>query len=131
MNYLQDFRELKLLLKNVTGNQLEIINFLATKMTVEILEGKKILFITGDISDKFYLVIKGRLALMGVKEIKLKLSEDQYLKYLINLRRFGELELISKALIANNKIFPIKSKKLGKWLKGKVMDSDSSSKINT
>ncbi len=82
----------------------------------------------GDSSDKFFMIIKGKVSVIVPKEETVELSEEEYLVYLSNLRKFGEIELLNQALI--RKGFKIKDPDFESWLKTVNKQKTFSSKSN-
>ena len=105
------------LLKDIPGNKLDIINQMAAEFRYEKISTNLTVFRSGEYGDKFYLLIKGSVAELGTKEIKEQLTEEEYLIYLIRLRKYREFDLISKCLSINISIFRIEDSIFESWLR--------------
>ena len=67
----------------------------------------------GDINNKFYLILSGHVSEFVLSEIEVKMSYDEYLKYLLLLRVYEEFELLSQIINNNSKIFIINENAFG------------------
>ena len=63
------------------------------------------LIIKGEIYDNYYLILKGNVSVLIVKEIKMLLSEEEYINYLRILNYYDETEIFSKCLSKNRPIY--------------------------
>ena len=59
----------------------------------------------GDNADKFYIILKGKVIFLVPKMHKHYLSEEEYIEYLIKLRKKGENEIVKNLIITNQLIF--------------------------
>ena len=64
-------------------------------------EKDSILYRAGEIDNKFYFVIKGRISELKPKRINIEMSLDDYILYLIELKRNQELFLLDKVVKSN------------------------------
>ena len=78
---------------------------IAIEIKYEYSESNCLLFKKGDIGEKFYLIIKGKVAVLVVEEKSLYLSMEEYMAYLINLRKYGEHELLQNCFSKNYGLF--------------------------
>jgi CRP-like cAMP-binding protein len=67
----------------------------------------KILFRYGQKAETFYISLRGRLAVLIPEEEKIELSEEEYMRFLIKLKKNDEHEVLAKTLEANKKIYSI------------------------
>jgi CRP-like cAMP-binding protein len=83
-----------------------MLYFSSTYLSHKFIEKHKILFRTGDLGNKFYIVLKGRVNIMK-PELKMeKITIWDYYKYLIKLRDRNEHNLLKLTLLANQeKVF--------------------------
>lgn len=63
--------------------------------------------IKGEKGDNFYLILKGEVILLMAKEIKLIMTEEEYLDYLEKLQKCEEYHLMNKCIVANKKLINI------------------------
>ncbi len=67
----------------------------------------KMVFRYGDKGTKFYLILKGSISVMILKENKIRLNYYEYIVHLIKLYAIGEVELMIKIIKANKNIYDI------------------------
>ena len=72
-------------------------------------ERDEILYHTGEIDNKFYFVIKGRISELKPKRIEMEMSLDDYILYLIDLKNRQEIVLLNRIIKLNSNVVPIKS----------------------
>ena len=86
-----------------------LINTFIKNLTFRYFEKDSILYHTGEIDNKFYFIIKGRISsLKPIKSIE-EISFDNYILYLIDLKNNKEIELLKKVIKLNSNVAPIKS----------------------
>ena len=71
----------------------------------EYYEKNKFICKYGDKADKFYLILKGKVIFLVPTENKHYMTEEEYIDYLLKLRKKGEIELIKNILIKNQLTF--------------------------
>lgn len=78
------------------------------------LEKNKIMMKVGDKGDRFYVILKGTLAILIPKTEKIVMTEDEYYIYLCKLKLYCEDELLNRVTINvnNNAKFSFKKEKL-------------------
>jgi hypothetical protein len=103
------------LLKTLTFNYIDLLTLLASKIKIENTSSNKLLYRFGDKPDKFYLIFKGKVSSLLPKEMKMDLSEDDYIHYLVNLKNNNENELVN--LLTNKCPFSLKDRVFEHWLK--------------
>jgi CRP-like cAMP-binding protein len=74
----------------------------------------EVLFRHGQKGDTFYLILKGKFAVLTPEEERVELSEEEYMKYLIKLKRNNELDALAKCIEANGKVYPV-SRSFDSW----------------
>jgi CRP-like cAMP-binding protein len=84
-----------------------ILNAISSNMEVTFLEKNKVLFKAEEIGDKFYIVLKGRVAILEAKEYKMNITIDEYYNQLLLQRQQDERYLFNKTIKANQTLFPI------------------------
>jgi CRP-like cAMP-binding protein len=84
-----------------------ILNAVSSNMEVTFLPKNKVLFKADEIGDKFFIILKGRVAILEAKETKHNLNIDDYYGQLVMLRQQDERYLFNKTAKANITIFPI------------------------
>ena len=75
-----------------------LMNTLIKNLTFRYYEKDSILYHTGEIDNKFYFIIKGRISsLKPMKSIE-EISFDDYILYLIDLKNKKEIDLLKKVI---------------------------------
>lgn len=103
LNILETFINL---LKKINCSLKELISTVAYKMEYEFLKKDHILFKFGEKGEKYYIILRGQVSILIAKDIKLDLSEEEYVKYVNKLISNDELELLYRTLIHNNTVYP-------------------------
>ena len=85
-------------------NQDKLLFSLSSFLKMEKRPESSLLFRYGDKGSKFYIVIKGELSVLIVKETKIELNAVDYFIHLLLLKTLKEEELLKKTLLANCKI---------------------------
>ena len=70
----------------------------------------------GERGEKFYIILKGRVNFFVPKPNKCYLNFEEYVLYLMQLRRNNEFELINHLLVQNRIFFPIEDDNLDDFL---------------
>lgn len=107
-SYLQTFPSfINILNKTVSDSFDEILSRVSFYIQLESLEKDNILFRNGDKGDKFYIILNGKVAILVPKDIKVRMSERDYLKHLLKLRQMGENEILMKTIQTNRMVYKI------------------------
>ena len=86
-----------------------LMNTFIKNLTFRYFEKDSFLYHTGEIDNKFYFVIKGRISsLKPIKTIE-EISFDNYILYLIDLKNNKEIDLLKNVIKLNSNAAPIKS----------------------
>jgi CRP-like cAMP-binding protein len=70
----------------------------------------------GDKGNEFFIILNGKVGFMVVKNIKCYLNEEEFIMFLLKLRKNNELELLRINILNNIQCFDIKED-FDKWLK--------------
>ena len=70
----------------------------------------------GEIGEKFYIILKGKVSFFIPKLYKCYLNFEEYLIYLMQLRKNNEFELINNLLLLNRVFYPFEDNNLDKFL---------------
>ena len=84
-----------------------IIKACAETLTFQTVPKGNLLFRYKDIGDKCYFLIKGRLSILKPQELEVQMSYDEYIRYLIELDRLEELNLLDIVIQKNFTVFPV------------------------
>ena len=71
----------------------------------EIYEKNKIIFKYGDEANKFFIIEEGKVDLIFPYYEYVELNIDEYYIYLLNLRKFNEIEILNEVILLNNKMY--------------------------
>ena len=91
-------------LKNDTSDINEVMFNMSICLNMHKYQQNEILFKYGDINDKLFFLLSGRVTLLEIVENKCYMSIEQYVEYLSQLVNIGEYELIRKT-IDRNKVY--------------------------
>jgi CRP-like cAMP-binding protein len=94
----------------------EVMNKVAYQMTLEYSETNRLLFRSGQKGDSFYIILKGSVAVLVPHETHIKMSERDYIRYLVKLKKYREEDLYFKCLLQNKTTYPIPDDNLEKYL---------------
>ena len=116
---------------------INLCNICASHMKFFKLKKDEILFKIGDIGEKFYFLIKGRIAILKITEINnVEFSFLDYLSYLHYLKQKKEFNMFNQVIIKNYNTFEISSlsdfeKIYLYYFKNQLRNTLISNKINT
>jgi hypothetical protein len=104
-----------------------LLTQIAIEMKYEYNGSNSLLFKRGDIGENFYLLIKGKVAVLVVEEKSIYLSQEEYMVYLINLRKYKEYDLLHNSINQNSGLFKFQEDFLH-WIEN--VNSPNKVKIN-
>ena len=70
----------------------------------------------GEKGEKFYIILKGKVTFLVPKMMKCYLNLEEYIIYLMQLRKNEEFELINNLLVQNRIFYPIEDDNLDEYL---------------
>ena len=70
-----------------------------------------------DQAENFYVILQGKVDLLVPNEETIKLTENEYYLYLINLRKYNEFVLLTKTINKNMDSFPMNEKNFDTWIR--------------
>jgi len=91
-------------------SSVEFLQKLSIMIKAEAMKRNTFLFHYGDQGNKFYIILKGKVAVLVPKEEKMLLTFKEYERYLEILRENGEDELLSKVENLNSNLMLNKEK---------------------
>ena len=106
VKYLYELHTFIEILSKINCSLKELLSTISNSINYEFLDKNNLLFKIGDIGDKYYIILKGQLSILATKDIKVDITEEEYLKYLLKLKHNGENELLYKTLIHNKGVYP-------------------------
>ena len=86
-----------------------LMNTLIKNLTFRYYEKDSILYHTGEIDNKFYFIIKGRISSLKPMKYIEEISFDDYILYLIDLKNKKEIDLLKKVIKLNSNLVQINS----------------------
>ena len=96
--------------KDEEESNLEVVAGMCTKLKYEFLKGNTILFRYGDLTNKYYIILKGKISIVFPHEIRVRMTVMEYFRYLINLKIYGEMEIYNNSLSSNQIVISIYDK---------------------
>ena len=104
--YLKNLKNFMNIFSNEEEEDLEkIITEISSHLKYEKFIKNNVICKYGDKADKFYIILRGKVIFLVPKMHKHYLSEEEYLEYLIRLRKKGENELVANLISKNQLIF--------------------------
>ena len=97
-------------------NLQKILFNLSTGLEYEYFDTNKIIFKHGDITDKYYILLKGEVDIIVPNEIEVMMNEYEYFFYILRLYKYQEHSLLKKVLNKNYGIYPLNIKLLEDWI---------------
>ena len=61
----------------------------------------------GQACENFYIILKGKAALFGIKKYRIEVSGYEYFLLLHELKKNNDMNLLEKTIVENNRIFPV------------------------
>ena len=100
--YLRNLKNFVHILSGENEDKFELILYqIASHLIYEKYNENELICKYGDIGDKFYIILKGKVAFLVPTSNKYYMSEEEYIEHLIKLRFHQEIDLI-KNIITNN-----------------------------
>ena len=87
-----------------------IVNLFTQYLFYRLLKKNKILYRIGEENKYFYYILSGKIEILKLKDIFVKMTHEQYLKYLIFLINNEEDFILSEVLLFNDKMFNFREK---------------------
>jgi len=97
--------ELNNLIKKYSDNYKNTISILSNFLKYENVKTNNYVLRLGNPLNKFYIILEGRAAVLNLKEVKVFMTKEEYLVYLLKLKKLKENALISKIVMKNAKVF--------------------------
>ena len=93
-NHLKNSKSLKNLSELYKYNSIEFLKKISQNIKCEMTLKNTLLIQYGDIANKFYIILRGKVAVLVPIEKKVLMTEREYQKYVENLKAIGEYELV-------------------------------------
>ena len=95
----------------------KIISNLSSSLQYEHYPKNKIIYKFGQNYEKFFLILRGKVDILVPNEEEILLTEEEYYRYLLNLRIYNENNIINKILSKNYMTFIKEEKNFDEWIK--------------
>jgi CRP-like cAMP-binding protein len=76
----------------------------------------RMVFRYGDKGEYFYILLKGKIEILVPTEVKVLMTDQEFIRYLLKLKRNDECELANKVMQKNEGTFQINNSLLENWL---------------
>ena len=108
-NYMYNLNYFREYLSNIFIDYKTLLSSLIDKINYEHCYKNNVLFRVDDIGENFYVILKGSIKILVIKQTKYILTTREYVKHLLKLRLYDERCLLKRILenSENYKIFPI------------------------
>ena len=108
-NYFKSLPGIMDIISKETNNEKaeKILTQILISMQLESYEKNNIIFKFGDYAEKFYIILKGKVGFLMPKLIKCCLNEEEYIEYLLKLKKNKEDELVKKLLSLNQQYYDL------------------------
>lgn len=97
-------------------NHEQMLKNLALNLRNETFNANKVIYKYGDIADKYYLILDGKVDIIVPNEEEIHLTEEEYYLYLLKLRQFNEIEILNKVIFKNKSVFTIEESNFDMWV---------------
>jgi len=106
-DYLVKLATIKDILSSLEEFQTDRLANIATYIKSNTIEENQIVFKFGDRISNYNIILKGKASLLTPRKEKIFMTEEDYLIYLIKLRKYNETDLLQQCLIENSHEFDI------------------------
>ncbi len=72
----------------------------------------------GEKGENFYIILEGTVSVLKPKEVRIEISEEEYLLYLAKCKKYEEFDIIQHCMSVNKSVFNIDEDWIN-WLKSK------------
>jgi CRP-like cAMP-binding protein len=105
--YLKQLTEFMNKLQASDSNQDELIYKISLALKHQHVDENRLIFKYGDRGDCFYILLKGKIDILKPTEHKIMMSEEEYIRYILKLKKNDEIELVNAVMNLNRNIFSI------------------------
>ena len=117
VNYLKTLDNFIKILKNSELNLETLLLKISVDIKCEKISNNSIIVRFGEKGSKFFILLKGRVGVLLIKENKLKLTYYEYILHLCRLYLFNEIELFYKTIAKNHLIYNINELEIENFIK--------------
>ena len=118
ISFLYNLEPFNQILSESSKDEIEnILQNLSLTLKYEYIPKNKIICKYGQNVEKFYLILRGKVDILVPNEEEILLTEEEYFRYLLNLKIYGENNIINKILSKNYLTFVMEEKTFEEWVK--------------
>ena len=117
VNYLKTLDNFIKILKNSELHLETLLLKISVDIKCEKVSNNSIVVRYGEKGTKFFILLKGKVGILLIKENKLKLTFYEYILHLCRLYLFNEIELFYKTIAKNHLIFNIEEEEIENFIK--------------
>jgi CRP-like cAMP-binding protein len=117
LNYMLTLKDLCQMIKQFHDNFYGMMLNLSIEMKYEYYGRGRILFRTGETGDKFYIILRGEVAILDPQVKRFDMSEEEYIIYLCRLKQYQENDLLERCIKMNMGIYTIINEDFETWLR--------------
>lgn len=118
INFLMHLDPFTQTISEVKGDKTkELMSNLSFSLKYSYKSANSLIFRFGDPAEKFYLILDGKVDYLVPNDSIAYLTEAEYFVYLLQLRKYSEMELLNRALMNNNEQYAMNEKSFDIWIK--------------
>ena len=106
VKYIQGMNEFSEMLKVYMHNYMDLVHIISQTMKYELHQEKHILFKQGEKGEQFFVILQGSVDILVAKDLKMVMTEEEYVHYLEKLDFYEEYHLVNNCVTANRSVFP-------------------------
>ena len=106
--YLSSFKAFIYLLKHQTSLSLEkLLTEFSKRLALRKITKNELIIQQGESANNFYIILRGNLKVLKLRPYEYYMTNEEYISYLLYLRKYNQLEIIHQSKHYNNLIYPI------------------------
>ena len=106
--YLSSFKAFIYLLKHQTSLSLEkLLTEFSKRLALRKITKNELIIQQGESANNFYIILRGNLKVLKLRPYEYYMTNEEYISYLLYLRKNNQLEIIHQSKHYNNLIYPI------------------------
>ena len=118
INFLFQLEPFNQIISESAGDEAQdIIRNLSFNLKYERAKKDTIIFRFGEYSEKFYLILKGKVSVAVPNDEDIELTEEEYFLYLLKLRQYNEKDILNKVVSNNFTSYFFEEKTFDLWVK--------------
>ena len=106
--YLSSFKAFIYLIKHQTSLSLEkLLTEFSKRLALRKITKNELIIQQGESANNFYIILRGNLKVLKLRPYEYYMTNEEYISYLLYLRKNNQLEIIHQSKHYNNLIYPI------------------------